>query len=127
MVPTLSAIYTEYKDQVTLVGIVPFGVNDTTLRDFKKEYNIPFSLTIDSGCRLSALYNIKTVPSAIVLTQSDKIIYKGAIDNSFRAVGNTEYGKTKEYLRNAIKEALLLQSITLSHTEPVGCLIHCDL
>ena len=64
-----------------------------------------------------------TTPEAFLFNSKGQLQYRGAIDNWFFALGRYRPQATEFYLKNAITQYLKNEKITLSKTNPVGCLI----
>ena len=71
----------------------------------------PSHVVVDKGQKLAAQYGATATPTVFLLGRNGKLIYKGAIDD----------GEKKEYLREALDEALAGKAITLPKTRSWGC------
>ena len=64
-----------------------------------------------------------TTPEAFFYSKNHQLLYRGAIDNCFYALGRYRPQATEHYLQNAINQYLNNEKITISNTKAVGCFI----
>ena len=64
-----------------------------------------------------------TTPEAFFYSKNHQLLYRGAIDNWFYALGRYRPQATEHYLQNAINQYLNNDKITISNTKAVGCFI----
>lgn len=64
-----------------------------------------------------------TTPEAFFYDINHKLQYRGAIDNWFFALGRYRPQATEHYLKNALTQYLKNEKISVSKTNPIGCLI----
>ena len=64
-----------------------------------------------------------TTPEAFFYSKNHQLLYRGAIDNCFYALGRYRPQATEHYLQNAINQYLNNDKITISNTKAVGCFI----
>jgi len=111
---------------VSFLGIFP-NKKFSTLESrtaFAQKFGLKFPLQADSGQTLTQTFKATITPEVIVVdNQTNKILYRGMIDNSFAAIGKRRTVVTKFFLRSALKDWMLGKKPLLSNTEPVGCLI----
>ena len=87
--------------------------------DFKTTFPILFDA---SGLLLRAL-EPAYVPEAVVLDRDGKLVYRGAIDNAWEALGRRRPRAERKFLGWAIAAALDGGEVGVPKTKPVGCLI----
>jgi hypothetical protein len=109
---------------VRFYGVIP-GKNYSAseVRTFKKIYLIDFALLADTACVLTNMLHGSITPQAIVTDNSYRILYTGAIDNSYRELGRKNARVTAHYLADALTAITHKQPVAIPHTVPVGCLI----
>jgi peroxiredoxin len=90
-------------------------------RAHAREYELPFPLVLDHDQRLAQACGVKTVPTAIVIDASGRLMYRGRIDNRFVALGQRRPEATVFDLQRALESALAGQEPNPSTTEAVGC------
>lgn len=77
----------------------------------------------DTENKLVKKLKATTTPEAFFYDKSQRLLYQGAIDNWFFALGRYRPQATELYLKNAITQYLKNEKITVSKTNPIGCLI----
>lgn len=86
--------------------------------EFKSEFPVLF----DSSGMLAQVLKPSHVPEAFVLDRDGKLVYRGAIDNSWEAIGRRRPKAEKEFLADAITLASNGKPVAVAETKPVGCL-----
>lgn len=110
----------------TFLGLFPNATlsDDKSIAEFKQKYKIPFELRMDEQQRLTDKFNVGITPEVVVVRNSDgKILYRGAVDNSFESVGRRRGVTTDRYLNTALMQILYNETIEPKATKPVGCII----
>ena len=122
---TLNQLAENYKPKgVQFVGVFPnFYVTDSAILDFKKQYDIRFSLQRDGDFKLTNQFKATTTPQVFLTDKNDKIIYNGMIDNAYFQRGKRRGITSDFYLKNALENALLGQNVVVAQTTAVGCVI----
>ena len=87
------------------------------------EYKVGFPVLFDASGLLIQALNPSHVPEAFVLDRDGKLVYRGAIDNSWEAIGRRRPKAEKEFLGDAITATVQGKPVTIIETKPVGCLI----
>ena len=91
---------------------------------FARKYNLKFSLLADSTFGAAKEYNARVTPEVVLMDiASNRIVYRGMVDDSFASVGKRRTIVKKHYLRDAINAALTNNSLPITETDPVGCII----
>ena len=91
---------------------------------FARKYNLKFPLHADSTLGAAKEYNARVTPEVVLMDKtSNRIIYRGMVDDSFASVGKRRTIVKNHYLRDAINATLTKNSIPITETDPVGCLI----
>jgi hypothetical protein len=86
------------------------------------EFKAEFPILFDSSGLLAQVLRPSHVPEAFVLDRDGKLVYRGAIDNSWEAIGRRRPKAEKEFLADAIKFASHSKGVAVAETKPVGCL-----
>ncbi|HEY1066437.1 MAG TPA: alkyl hydroperoxide reductase, partial [Pirellulales bacterium] len=105
-----------------LFGIVS-GASETRADAAKHfaEFQAEFPVLFDpSGLLADALQPTHT-PEAFVLSESGELVYRGAIDNAWEAIGRRRPQAEKKHLAEAIAAAVAGKPAPVSATRPVGC------
>ncbi|ASV29392.1 hypothetical protein CJ263_03655 [Maribacter cobaltidurans] len=120
---TIRNLYALYKDSVNFYGIFPENFKDSEIIDFKKIYQIEFDLISDKNNELAKQLKASHTPQTYLINPSGKVLYQGAIDNWFYALGKNRRQVTKHYLENAIKSVLQGTPVKVTYTQAIGCFI----
>lgn len=87
------------------------------------EYSIQFPVLLDVTHELRTQLNATHSPHAFVLSPTGEVLYRGAIDDQFVAVGRSRGQVQRAFLKDAIADAAAGRTIRIAETEPVGCLL----
>jgi len=87
------------------------------------QYKAGFPILFDASGMLAQVLEPSHVPEAFVLDQDGKLVYRGAIDNAWEAIGRRRPKAEKEFLTDAILSASNGNPIAVAETKPVGCLV----
>jgi peroxiredoxin len=122
---TLNQLEGRYTGKITIYGIVPGKTwKRSDLTAFAAKYHLAFPLQQDRDLKITHSLHATTTPEAILLGPDSTVIYQGAIDNWYKALGRAAGKPTQNYLQDAIDCSLRHQSPPIKKTEPVGCLIN---
>jgi len=122
---TLNQLEHQYAGKITMVGIVPGKTwKKSDLTAFTTTYHLAFPLQLDSDLKFARSMHATTTPEAILLGADHTVIYQGAIDNWYKALGRAANKPTQNYLQDAIDYTLRHQPPPVKKTEPIGCLIN---
>ena len=80
-------------------------------------YTIPY--LIDENSKIANAFGAKTTPHIFLFNTEKRLVYKGAIDDSYKSINNV----TKNYLLDAIEEVSNQKSVSINDTKAVGCSI----
>ena len=78
---------------------------------------------MDRNFALTKQLNAKITPEVFVVNENREILYHGAIDNWFYALGKNRMHITEHYLEDAIKSILKKEQITRAYVAAIGCFI----
>ena len=112
-----------YQDKITFFGIIPNNFSEKEIRNFKKEYDIPFQLIKDHNNSFAKEFQAKVTPEAFLFDQKGVIRYHGAIDNWFYALGRNKLKPTEHYLQDAIEDMENGRLVKTPYVKAVGCFI----
>jgi hypothetical protein len=106
-----------------LFGVVsdPTVTRTQALKHFS-EFKVEFPILFDSSGLLAQVLKPSHIPEAFVLDRDGKLAYRGAIDNSWEAIGRRRLKAEKEFLADTIKLASNGKLVVVAETKPVGCL-----
>lgn len=125
--PTLNDLYKEYSSQkVGFIGYFPnFSSKRAQIEEFGKKYKLPFKLKQDYYKDWTNKFGIKVTPEVAVWDhRSDRLIYRGRIDDSYVRVGKRKLHIQNEDLKNIIDGWLegKVPEETVT-TQAIGCYI----
>ena len=83
----------------------------------EKGYN--FYYAVDENSLLANSFGGQTTPHAFVFDGEMELVYKGAIDDSYKSADNVK----QAYLKEAVASLGNGKKVALSETKPVGCSI----
>ncbi len=124
---TLRQLYSEYSSKgISFIGLFPnqeYSTNES-IQQFGKKYQLDFELKKDEGQKMVKKFSATTNPQIFVVRNStQKVLYKGKIDNGFESIGKKRQVITEHYLREALESILQKKEIAIKETQPVGCFI----
>ncbi|HVT96294.1 MAG TPA: thioredoxin family protein [Acidobacteriaceae bacterium] len=80
----------------------------------------PTAVLLDPSGALGHQYEAKTTPDMFVIDPNGKLIYSGAIDDR-RTVDPSDVKGAKNYVADALTEAMAGQPIQIAYTRSYGC------
>ena len=111
-------------DGVKLIGVQANpGVSTDQIVAYMKEYGYSFPILNDENQAIVHLYHASITPEVFLTDSSGEVLYSGAIDNWFVALGKYRREATEHYLLDAINQYKNQGFVTLNKTKAVGCLI----
>ena len=121
----LNEIYKKYKNyhSIRWSFIVPENVKKKKVRQFSKEYSVNFPLKADDKFLSKTKYFNASVTPEVIILQSNKSIYRGAIDNWFYELGRYRTITTEQYLIDALDSIIKHQKPLIMETRAIGCFI----
>lgn len=122
---TIKQMQEEFEKQgIKFYGIFPgtwYSVKD--IKKFKSDYKLNINMLLDEKKALSHLLKATVTPEAVIINADGKIVYQGRIDNWMYAAGKKRTVITKHELKDALEDIVNNKVISITKTEPVGCLI----
>ncbi|GAB3168034.1 thioredoxin domain-containing protein [Telluribacter humicola] len=122
----LRSLVEEYKNEpVQFRAIYPsYTIRKKDIRRFHTKYQIPFTGEKDKDYQISDRLDATVTPEAIVTDAQGRVLYRGAIDNWYYALGRNRTAPTEHYLKDALDAALNGQPVLMARTQAVGCMIN---
>ena len=126
--PELKKLAEEYSAKnVRFESVFPvYTVTDKEIKSFLKKYCISFPGSPDKDHKIANKYHAKVMPEVVLLDANGMIVYQGAIDNWYAALGKNRPKPTEFYLHDAIEATLNGNPVMIRKTEAVGCLINLE-
>lgn len=121
----LALLYKQYAGRrVQFRAIFPsITDNQIAIDAFRQTYALPFPGQPDPTRLQVRQYRATVTPEAVVLDANGRIVYRGAIDDWFVALGRHRREPTRQYLHDALDAVLENRTPAITHTEAIGCRI----
>ena len=87
-----------------------------------EEFEAEFTILFDASGLLAQAMKASHVPESFVLDRDGKLLYRGAIDNSWEALGRRRPQAEKEFFADALTAASAGEPVAVAATQPIGCL-----
>ncbi len=123
--PLLRQLHGQYQSKgIAFYGVFPQGkYKPGELAAFAGLYGIPFRLLIDRRGKCAEWLDARVVPEVFLLDSGSRVLYSGAIDNRFYAIGKRRPEVTETYLKDALDAVLNKMAIKTNKTAAIGCFI----
>ncbi len=123
-VPDLVALQDKYFDQgVQFIAINPNpGDTPEEIAKHADEYGLKLPVWIDAGGRVAQTLGVTRTPEVLLLDDRAAVRYRGRIDDRY-GVDFKRSEPTRRDLEVAIGELLADMPVSVSETEPTGCLV----
>ena len=108
--------------EFTFIGIFTSYEESKMAKGFMKKYKIPFQWFIDKDNRLAYFLKVTTTPEVLFVDAKANIIYRGATDDWFYALGKNKPAPQQFYLKNAFISYINKQPVLPFYTQPIGCI-----
>jgi len=108
---------------VKFVGVMTKWEKQEDIRQFISDYELPFPVFQDKRHRFLARLQAKVTPEVFFFNEQMELLYQGAIDNWFFALGKHRPVSTENYLIEAIEAWSRGEAPKISRTTPIGCVI----
>ena len=125
--PLLTELYEKYNDKkIGFIGYFPhFSSKPAQIENFAKKYRLAFPLKQDYYQVLTKKFGITITPEVAVWDhRSDRLVYRGRIDDSYVRVGKRKLHPQHHDLKNVIDEWIVgdVPADTIV-TQAIGCFI----
>lgn len=87
-----------------------------------KMHAVPTAAILDADGKIAHVYDAKTTPDMFVIDPSGKLVYAGAIDDH-PTPDTSDIAQSKNYVADALTEAMQGRQIATAYTRPYGCSI----
>ncbi len=122
--PRLNELHARFRGSDVAFVTINVGAGET-LRDIASqaiEYECPWIFVRDFDLSCAKALGVTRTPEAVVLDADLALRYRGRIDDQHRVSGSRSQPSRND-LQTAIEEVLAGTPVTVSETEPDGCLI----
>jgi peroxiredoxin len=128
--PELTRLNDRYKSKgVGFIGYFPNTASSPEeIELFAKDYHIDFPLKADHEKFFTKKFDITVTPEVAVWDhRSDRLIYRGRIDDSYVRVGKRKLHPQNHDLEDMIKSWIAMElPDQLTETQAIGCFINFD-
>ena len=126
--PQLNELHEKYRHKkVGFIGLFPNSISTTDQIDaFGKTYGIPFELKEDHDKTWTRKFGITITPEVAVWDhRSERLLYRGRIDDSYVRVGKRKLHPRQHDLRDIIDNWILgkIPAQTIE-TQAIGCFVN---
>jgi thiol-disulfide isomerase/thioredoxin len=107
---------------INFIGIDP-NAGDTriAMAEHARQYKLTFPFVKDDGAKLSKRLRFQVTPEVFVFDKSGELVYRGRIDDRYRAGGGAANAKVTSDLQRALDELIGGKPVSVSHTKAMGC------
>jgi len=100
------------------------GVGAGAVRAHLTDYHFgAMPAAIDADGSVAARVGATVTPEAVVVDRAGRVQYRGRIDDKYVAIGRARRNVTAHDLTDALDAVLAGRRVTVSETQPVGCVI----
>jgi thioredoxin-related protein len=110
--------------QFSFIGVFTSYEESKMAKGFMKKYKIPFQWFIDNENQLANYLSVNVTPEVLFFNANAEIIYRGATDDWFYALGKTRTISQHSYLKNALTAQWNNQPVLIFKTDPIGCIFN---
>jgi peroxiredoxin len=120
----LQAIANDYSERGVAVVAVMANVQDSLqeIAAYVHQHNISFPVLKDRRNEVADLFAAERTPQVFLLDRERVVRYQGRVDDQY-LVGIARKEPTREDLRSAINELLADKTVSVPHTDSLGCII----
>ncbi|MBI3837808.1 MAG: redoxin domain-containing protein [Planctomycetia bacterium] len=121
--PTLNRLAESFRPRgVNVIAINPTaGQTLREMADHAREYKLAFPFLKDSGGKISRRLQFNVTPEVCVFDAGGKAVYRGRIDDRYRARGGAAGEVVTADLQTALEELIAGNPVTHARTKAVGC------
>lgn len=123
-VPRISELAVQAEEhRIDLFGVLSDpAVSYQAATEYIADRSIEFPVLWDASGELASRLAPTHVPQAFLFSRSGELVYEGAIDNRFVAVGKLRQTITENYLQDAFESVASDEVPKVAKTEPIGCI-----
>jgi hypothetical protein len=122
-IPTLNRLAEHFGPLgVNLISINPAaGQSLREMADYARDYKLAFPFLKDAGGKISRRLQFNITPEVCVFDAAGKAVYRGRIDDRYRARGGAAGAIVSADLERALDEIIAGKPVTNPRTKSVGC------
>ena len=123
-IPDLNALSEKYAGKVQFVAVnAERDVSADQVAAHDREFKLAFKTLLDPKQELARKLKAETTPTAVLLSSTGEVLYRGRIDDRVIDFGKQRSTARREDLREAIDEVLAGKPVAVRETPSVGCSI----
>lgn len=121
--PAIKAAAARYRERgVNVVGINPnAGETLAAMSEYARANKLDFPFARDTDAKVTRGLRCSVTPEVCVFDSSGAIVYRGRIDDRYRAGGGQPGAKITSDLERALDELLAGKPVSVAKTKVVGC------
>ncbi|MCO8125175.1 redoxin domain-containing protein [Stieleria sp. TO1_6] len=121
--PLLNELSSRYRRQgIEFYGVISDpAVTRREAIEHSEAYKVSFPVLFDGSGKLRLALSPTHTPQAIVVSDSGKMLYSGAIDDRYVKLGKKKDVANRDFLQLALQSVVDDQPIALPKTTPIGC------
>ncbi len=122
---TLENLKKEYAqaDSLNFIVLFPEKIRQSEADNFLKTYTMSWQPFVDADLIWAKKFNATVTPEVFIVSKELEILYQGAIDNWYRALGENRQIIDEHYLRGNLQALLSGEELPFANTKAVGCFI----
>lgn len=122
--PTLATLANGWAGRAVDLFLVHVGnsIDADRARAHARTWSLPGTVLLDPRQDLARALDVTRTPEAVVLGH-DGLVYRGRIDDQWRAIGSRSPEPSRHDLRDAVDAALAGRAVPAPHPPAVGCLL----
>lgn len=114
----------QHSETIQFIGVIPGDYYSSEKIDsFMTAMKLDFILIPDTKNKLVKRLGATITPEVFLIDGAENVIYQGALDDKYKALGRARQEVSERYLERAISALVLGTPIELSKTDPIGCKI----
>lgn len=121
----IQSIYTDFNEIADIIMVFPnLSSKPAKIESFKEKFGLSVPHKTDYFKSLVKKFDIKVTPEVVVFdVESESILYKGRIDNTFEDLGQRRRVVTTQELREVLKDLTDGRKSVFPFTKAIGCMI----
>ncbi len=109
-----------------ITWVMVFPEEDVTaemIRQFQRDYSLPLPAVTADSTEICCALGTTTIPSVVVVDASNRILYRGRIDNRYKGLGTT-YGPPSKRDLDEVTDAIAAGKPLPPYATPaIGCVL----
>ena len=107
---------------VNFIGIDPnASETESQMAAYAREHRLPFPFLKDEGAKVARRLLLQVTPEVCVFDSAGAIVYRGRIDDRYRAGGASTGATPVADLERALEEVLAGKNVSVARTKAMGC------